>query len=132
MPPISLTVGDEPTLPTREFIRQSTAGVFFKLSAALPRSCSLSSPAPAVYAERQKPIGPAICTQSADDARSQRDIAEREKIEATEQADRSNARAELIQSQLTMMDAPFDALGRALARRRSLIRSRPATRPYRC
>jgi len=107
--------GDELDAPTREFIRQSSrrARVLQTLSGIAAVLFALVAGA-AVYAERQANRASDFATQSADDARSQRDIAEREKIEATEQADRSNARAELIQSQLTMMDAPFDALGRAL------------------
>jgi len=54
------------------------------------------------------------------------------KNRSTEQADRSNARAELIQSQAHDDGTLRSTLSAAhvAPRRRSLIRSRPATRPY--
>ena len=51
--------------------------------------------------------------RNADEARGQRDIAERQTQEATRQAARSDARAELIQSQLLTKAAPREALSRA-------------------
>src|SRR5262249_53889552 len=55
----------------------------------------------------------AIAQRNADDARAQRDRAEREALQAARQAQRSDARAELIQSQFILRDAPREALARA-------------------
>jgi tetratricopeptide (TPR) repeat protein len=58
--------------------------------------------------------------QNAADALAQKNIAEQQKLLATQQAQRSDARAELIQAQFMLKDAPLDALRKAASAARQL------------
>lgn len=58
--------------------------------------------------------------QSAAEALAQKNIAEQQKLEATQQAQKSNARAEMIQSQFMLKDAPQEALRKATNAARQL------------
>jgi tetratricopeptide (TPR) repeat protein/WD40 repeat protein len=58
--------------------------------------------------------------QSAADVLAQKNIAEEQKLVATQQAQRSDARAELIQSQFILKDAPLEALRKAAKAARQL------------
>ena len=58
--------------------------------------------------------------QNAADALAQKSIAEQQKLLATQQAQRSDARADLIQAQFMLKDAPVEALRKAASAARQL------------
>jgi tetratricopeptide (TPR) repeat protein len=113
-----------PTEETQAFIRQSRQAATRRrnmltgsLAAGLVVAVGLAGLA---YWQRSVAIeqrgiaeqNAATAERNAEEARTQKSIAERETVQATRQAARSDARAELIQSQLILHDTPREALRR--------------------